>query len=231
MLFFLTSAGNIFTFGKTKNGRCGVKNEILSDIKQIAKYEKEVHGDRLTIPYQLRTLSSKFITDIYVGMDFSLCVDKNKNVYCWGNNQYNVMALDKTKYRDLIIWEPVLHNFFNNNSKLVNDIKCGAKFVCFIDNKYQCYWSPPIDNVGDVNNNNNKITHFQSLYDNKYSKIKVQSVSFDDKIILNNVSHYKLILLDIDNKLMEFNKNEYIDIEDRLQIKKLDNILNQMIKL
>ena len=88
-IVFLTSAGNVFTYGRIKNGRCGINNENLDNMKQIEEYDKKEHGERLTIPYQLKGDRSKFITDVYVGYDFALCLDK-KNLYCWGNNEFNV---------------------------------------------------------------------------------------------------------------------------------------------
>ena len=68
-ILFLTSSGNIFTFGMNDKGQCGVDNDD-EKIEQI-DYDKDKYGDnRLTIPYQLNSngiLLNKFITNIWVG--------------------------------------------------------------------------------------------------------------------------------------------------------------------
>ena len=79
-ILFLTSKGDIFTLGLNDDGQCGVS---IDEMKSI---EHDREENRLTMPYQPMSLRSKFIIDIYVGDEYSLCVDRDKNVYCWGNN-------------------------------------------------------------------------------------------------------------------------------------------------
>ena len=234
---FLTGKGNLFTYGRTKYGRCGVNNDNLDDIKQIEEYNKEEHLERLTIPYQLNNhgiLSNKFITNVYLGYDTCLCLDRNKNLYCWGCNHFNILGLDQSKYpqiKDNIIWEPVLHNLFNNgkDGKIVKDVQCGSRFVCFIDNQYDCYWSPKITDV-ENKDNDNEMVHFQSLYDNKYEKMKIKNILLRRSTISMN-DLCKLILLDIDDNLMYFEMNEELDVDKRLTKIDLGDILDKNDKI
>ena len=43
--------------------------------------EKVVDGD-IKVPVHLKELSKNFIIKIYVGNNFSLCLDKRSNLYC-----------------------------------------------------------------------------------------------------------------------------------------------------
>ena len=231
---FLTSSGNIFTLGDNEYGKCGVKQIAIDDDNKDNTYTKKI-----TEPYHLKYLSKRVITNIYVGGQFSLCLDKNKNLYCWGKNKNNVMALDTTKYeqddddRDSIIWEPVLHDIFNNgdNGKIIRDIRCGDTFICFIDVGYQCYWSPPIYQEIE-NGEETNIVHFQSLCNEKYKDLKIILPIFKKDI---DVDYILIVLIDIEQRLYCY-RGDAEDVEQRLfdwdipVIDPGDGIVNGFIK-
>ena len=73
---FLTSAGAIFSYGNNVRGQCGIGN--------ISSHELEADVIIKT-PFHLQDLSTKFITNIYIGDDFSIWLDKDKNLYCGFN--------------------------------------------------------------------------------------------------------------------------------------------------
>ena len=195
---FLTSAGNIFAYGHNSSGQCGIKNLDQEDTS-------------IKTPCYLQDLSVKYITSIYAGDGFSMCLDKDKNLYCWGNNENNVMALDKTKHVEIvkddnIIWKPIIHDLFNSDNKIIHRINCGKKIIGFIDNEYQLYFSPK--------SNNNNIIHFQSSYDNdKFKKLRVNWMLFSYNEELN-----KLIMIDPNNKFWYFRSDDnlYKEIKDKL---------------
>ena len=87
------------------------------------------------------------------------------------------------------------------------NIKCGDHFVCFIDNKYQCYWSP---SNGDKN-----INHFQALDDNKYQGMNIRHVVFEEDL---NVIKPEIWLFDIDNKILYFDGEELKIFESNIAL-------------
>ena len=142
---------------------------------------------------------------------------RNKNLYCWGNNANNVMGLDrKSKYKDDIIWKPELHNLFNDSKdgKRIINIKCQARFVCFIDHKYQCYWSPS-------SKDDSNLTHFQAM-DEKYEMMKIQHVLLDQEIDTDD--NVELTFVDTDNQIIYFDSSE--DGDKRLTVRKIDEALD-----
>ena len=211
-ILFLTSAGNVFTYGKNDKGQFGVDN-----IEEIDEIDDELDGflpdnDIIEIPCRLNKgiLLNKFITNIWVGRDFSLCLDRDKSL----------MSLDTTKYKENIIWHPVPHNLFNNgeNGKIIMDITCGSRFICFIDDKYQCYWRSEQDDG---------LVHFQSLYDDKHKLMLIQNVLVHDQV---NEKAPILTLLDTNKQLMYFDIMGK-DINNRLRIFKMDNIVSKNDKI
>ena len=66
-------------------------------------------------------------------------------------NENNFMALDESRIEyervdDMnVIWEPIIHDLFNENGKIIHSVNCGMdkRFIVFIDNKNQLYFSPP----------------------------------------------------------------------------------------
>ena len=77
-VLFLSSNGNVFSFGSNVDGQCGVGKE----------------SQFVSSPRRLEGLSSNGITRIYCGGDCCFCVDKEGKLYCFGKNGANKMALD-----------------------------------------------------------------------------------------------------------------------------------------
>ena len=113
----------------------------------------------------------------------------------------------------------MVHNLFNNlnEGKMVRNIRCGEEIVCFIDDKDQCYWSPP---YGGKNIDGMDIVHFQSLYNGMYRDLGVNYiVSAED----NDANECQFILFDTENRLMLYSEEEE-DVVNRLRISEVDLI-------
>jgi hypothetical protein len=73
----VTEDGEVYTWGLGKNGALG-------------------HGDwnEVSSPKKVEGLSG--IVKISCGLDFTICMDKNGNLYSWGSNRYGQLGITGT---------------------------------------------------------------------------------------------------------------------------------------
>ena len=88
--------------------------------------------------------------------------------------------------------------------------------ACSITNQFE---KKPTEN----DENNDTLTHFQSLFDNKYQNMKITNITFDDDKIESNTPKIWLFELNENDKLFYFDAAQE-NISDKLKIFDLDCI-------
>ena len=125
-------------------------------------------------------------------------MDINDNLYCFGSNEYNKLALDTHK-NEQIIWKPIKNSYFDKSvtEKYVNTISCGWNTVCFIDNNYQLYWSGKYKLGQDTSSSSSCLYHWQSSKENVgYENVKIKLIECND-----DENDFLLIMIDTMNRI------------------------------
>lgn len=112
-LGFITEGGHLYMMGSNEKGKLGIGNIELKDSE---------------VPSLVENLVDHEIVSLSCGVNHTLALNKNGQVFAWGDDRYGALGLNKYDY----LYAPYLIQYFINYQLKIRKISAGAYHSGFI---------------------------------------------------------------------------------------------------
>ena len=216
---FLTDDGRVICCGSNQYGQLGFGSNVTEVIS----------------PSFVDSLSN--IISIQCGEYFSVCLDKNGNVFVFGRNDSGQLGLGSLIKNEECVYKPKIIEYFKQNGIVITRIECGDYHCLCLDSK-GCVYSFGNNEYGQVGCIDKKYDSFVNIP----ALCKLPNNSKSKVIIDIDVGAYHSLLLSEDNQIYSFGNNDCNQcstifnskkinspywVKKKLEIKCLDDNQNQ----